>query len=70
VAAGNAFTCGIKANGTIACWGDDTYGQATPPTGAFMVIGVGADHACGYRDTGTLVCWGRNDAGQATPFGG
>jgi alpha-tubulin suppressor-like RCC1 family protein len=35
VAAGGGHTCAIKIDHTIACWGLDNHGQATPPTGSF-----------------------------------
>jgi alpha-tubulin suppressor-like RCC1 family protein len=25
------FACGVRTDGTIACWGQNTNGQATPP---------------------------------------
>ena len=31
VNAGSSHSCGIKTDGSIVCWGDDTYGQSTPP---------------------------------------
>jgi hypothetical protein len=32
VAAGESHTCGLRADGTVACWGgDNSFGQATPP---------------------------------------
>jgi hypothetical protein len=32
VSAGHYHTCGLKTDGTLACWGDNSYGQASPPT--------------------------------------
>jgi alpha-tubulin suppressor-like RCC1 family protein len=31
VSAGGYHTCGVQTDGTVACWGDETYGQAGPP---------------------------------------
>jgi alpha-tubulin suppressor-like RCC1 family protein len=31
LSAGGGHTCGVKIDGTIVCWGDNSYGQATPP---------------------------------------
>jgi alpha-tubulin suppressor-like RCC1 family protein len=57
--------CGLKANGSIECWGDNTQGQTTNvPNGTFRALSVGYNHACAIRDTGTLACWGSNISGQ------
>jgi hypothetical protein len=31
VSAGGYHTCSVRTDSTLACWGDNTYGQATPP---------------------------------------
>ena len=31
VSAGDGHTCGVRSDGSVACWGDDEYGQATSP---------------------------------------
>ena len=67
VSAGDYFACGLKTDGSIACWGENASGQATPPTGTFMYLSVGAASACGVRTDGTLACWGDNSLGKATP---
>src|SRR5438874_8292710 len=30
ISAGASHTCGIRTDGTVACWGGNGYGQATP----------------------------------------
>ena len=73
VGAGERHTCGVRGDGTVECWGDDEYGQATPPDGTFASVSVGYEHACGVRDDGTVECWGSNQrrdglfVDQATP---
>ena len=41
-------SCGHRAaNGTVACWGDDDDGEATPPSGTFMAVSAGSNpHLC------------------------
>jgi hypothetical protein len=31
LSAGDYHTCGLKTDGTVACWGNNVYGQSTPP---------------------------------------
>ena len=67
VSAGENHTCGVKADGTVACWGENSYGAATPPAGTFHQVTAGWDHTCGVKTDGTVACWGDNDYGKATP---
>ena len=60
VTAGAFHSCAIKADGTVACWGSNTYGQATPPANVFRSIAAGWYYTCGVRIDGTLVCWGES----------
>ena len=55
---------------SLACWGRDDYGQATPPSGTFTVVSAGHLHSCGVRTDGSLACWGSSGSGQATPPSG
>ena len=36
-----AHTCGLKTDGTLACWGDNGFGQSTPPAGTFTQVAAG-----------------------------
>ena len=63
---GTNHVCAIATDGSIMCWGDDTYGQVSerPTTGSFSQyaqIGSGADHTCALRDDRALICWGSID---------
>jgi len=60
----------VKTNGTLACWGSNNYGQATPPAGTFTQVDGGMEHTCAVKTAGTIACWGRNSKGQATPPAG
>ncbi len=64
VAAGNNFTCALTANQTVACWGDNSSGQSTPPSGTFTSLSAGSDSACGVRTGGAIACWGDHTYNQ------
>ncbi|MCC7537743.1 MAG: hypothetical protein IT379_16085 [Deltaproteobacteria bacterium] len=36
IVAGGFHTCGVRADGRVECWGDDTFGQSTPPRSAAL----------------------------------
>ena len=57
----------MKTDGTVVCWGDHPYGEATPPAGTFASVSAGAYFACGVKIDGTVACWGDNTYGEATP---
>lgn len=73
----NSFTCGIRSDGVLLCWGSgangklgtsDTTGRDAPAavTGGFTdwtAISLGVHHACGIR-TGRAYCWGFNARGN------
>ena len=54
VSAGWTHACGVKTDGTIACWGDNSAGKATPPTGAFVSVSAGGLYTCGLKTDGTI----------------
>ncbi len=80
VAAGNAFTCARKADGTMWCWGSNFYGQIGNGTNVDtpspiqvaalgggvvqIALGVTDDTACARKADGTAWCWGSNFVGQ------
>ena len=67
---GHFHTCGIRTDGTLACWGRNDSGQANPPAGTFTQVSAGGFHTCGLRTDGMLACWGDNTFNQATPPAG
>ena len=65
VSVGLRHSCGLRADNTITCWGNNDEGQADAPAGAFQTVSVGLRHSCGLRADNTITCWGNNDEGQA-----
>lgn len=64
LSAGSFHTCGLRTDGTLACWGSNSSGQSTPPGGTYNQISAGDYHSCGLRTDGYWICWGSNDYGQ------
>ncbi len=53
-----SHTCGVRTDGSVACWGQDLFGEATPPSGEFSSVSAGGFHTCGVRTDGAVACWG------------
>ena len=70
VSAGYDHTCGVRSDGSVACWGSNEDGEATPPAGSFDSVSAGGAHTCGLRSDGSVACWGWDGYGQATPPAG
>jgi alpha-tubulin suppressor-like RCC1 family protein len=76
VSAGKQFTCALKSDATVWCWGDGqslatgNSGSVDPvPTqvlGATSVtaIAAGYSHTCAIISGGGIKCWGQNASGQ------
>ncbi len=77
LATGGEHSCGVRSNGTVACWGANALGQlgtgstapsTTPATvvGLAGVLKVEADggRTCAVKADGTVWCWG---GGSTTP---
>lgn len=77
IASGFFFACGLDAEGSIWCWGENDYGQlgtddpwAVGPrrigedTLHFAGLTAGDLYACGRTIGGEVYCWGANYAGQ------
>ena len=50
----------LRKNGTVAAWGDNTYGQCDVPEGLNHVTAISAGywHTLALKDYGTVVVWG------------
>ncbi len=80
VVAGNDFSCGLKADGTLWCWGSNHDGelgigttdgaphsepvQVTALGNSVTDVAAGLKHVCVVTDDARVACWGYNDAGQ------
>lgn len=77
IATGGSFTCGVKLDGTLWCWGLNNFGQLGGADKATSVlplqVGTGTtwrevsaswQHACATQTDGSAWCWGQNQRGQ------
>ena len=66
VSAGGFKSCGIRSDGTVACWGYRYNGQATLPSGTFTSVSVGSIYTSGIQADGSIACWG-SESDQPSP---
>ena len=59
VAVGYQHQCALTEAGAT-CWGRDTSGETTAPTGPFKQLALAEKRSCGLRPEGRAVCWGGN----------
>lgn len=76
VTAGRSHTCVVLPDHTVACWGDNAFGQlltdslssAVPLTisgvSDVSAISAGGRHTCALGTGGSVTCWGWNRNGQ------
>lgn len=49
----------LRSDGTLAAWGDNTYGQCNVPAGNdFIAVSAGPNNCLALRSDGTIVAWG------------
>ncbi|WP_437931582.1 DNRLRE domain-containing protein [Sorangium sp. So ce291] len=70
VSAGNEFTCVVKSDASLSCWGDNSFDQLDAPAGTFTRISSGGWHSCAIGTSGQVSCWGDDSFGQASPPSG
>ena len=79
VTAGSSHTCALLSDGTMKCWGSNTYGELGDgttsstgiPTPVFVsgistavAIANGGYHSCAVLSDGVVKCWGHNNNAQ------
>lgn len=70
ISGGENYTCGIKTDRNVVCWGDSYGGRTAPPAGNFIQISATYVHVCGVKLDGSIACWGDNGHGRAdSPIG-
>ncbi len=66
IAAGRNHNLALLSDRTIVAWGDNSFGQASPPTDLADVVAITAGylHSAALRSNGTVVAWGDSTFGQ------
>jgi alpha-tubulin suppressor-like RCC1 family protein len=77
MASGSSHTCVISSDGTVKCWGSNSYGQLgngtlydaqiptlVPSLNNVIALAAGDSHTCALIANGTIKCWGDNSQGQ------
>lgn len=59
ICVGHYFACGLGLDGTITCWGENTFGAVDAPEGTYVQVGCGAGSSCALDTVGNIDCWGR-----------
>jgi alpha-tubulin suppressor-like RCC1 family protein len=74
--AGENHTCAVKTDGSLWCWGNNSYGQLGDGTytdrntpvqimsSGVSSVALGGYHTCAVKTDGSLWCWGYNGSGQ------
>ena len=60
VSVGFDHACGLKTDGSLACWGDNTESESDLPmdnTG-FGAVAAGKNFTCAAKASGGVSCWG------------
>ena len=58
IGSSSAYSCGLKDDGSVICWGTEDMAGAYPPNERFVSIDVGSFLVCGIREDRVTVCWG------------
>jgi alpha-tubulin suppressor-like RCC1 family protein len=79
VTAGSDYTCAVRTDSTLWCWGFGFFGQlglgnnlgvktphqvTSPAPAGWASVTAGTAHTCAVRTDGTLWCWGQNIHGE------
>jgi alpha-tubulin suppressor-like RCC1 family protein len=65
ISAGHFHTCaleqrqGVDVSGALRCWGQNKFGQASPPAGIFQQVSSGLVFSCAIGLDTKIQCWGQ-----------
>jgi len=67
ITAGEYHSLGLKQDGSIVAWGDNSSGHCNipSPNSGFIAISAGDEHSLGLKQDGSIVAWGAGQPGQS-----
>ena len=68
LSAGRVHSCAVEGDGSVSCWGDNSWGQSSPPA-LTNAIAVSSEEyfSCALLNDGSVSCWGSNTHGESSP---
>ena len=69
VASGSYFSAALKKDGSVAVWGNNSWGESNVPAAAqsnVTAIAAGGGFVLALKSDGSVVAWGDNSKGQTT----
>jgi hypothetical protein len=76
---GGGFSCAVRSDATLWCWGRNDYGQSGDPSGSdpyvflprqvatpvpVRAVNTGVGSSCALGTDGSVMCWGDNSLGE------
>lgn len=62
ISAGKNHACAVNSNGSIDCWGDNSFLKSTVPSGPYQQV----CGSCALKSDNTIVCWNGEKAPSGT----
>ena len=59
-------SCALRNDGSVRCWGTNSYGALQERPGPYVALSSRYQHVCGLSPEGAIDCWGSNSHFQAT----
>ena len=71
ISAGDRHSCAVTSDNRAVCWGRNSDGQSSPPSGEkFIAVSAGEGYSCGITPDNDAVCWGGDSQNQGSPPSG
>ena len=66
---GPHHSCGLSADNTISCWGDNEFDRTGLLSQQFSAVAVSASGSCALHTDGAIFCWGAGERYKLEPPG-